>query len=107
MPALSFAVLAINFCLLQPCSCQAQQEGRPIGLSEFFNQLDTDQDGQIQASEAMQYIGKEFGNSEFEEQDLDAAVQRMESKLDSSDTDMTVSQAEVEAHLRTLLQANC
>ncbi|KAK9858438.1 hypothetical protein WJX84_010174 [Apatococcus fuscideae] len=52
----------------------------------------------------MQYIGKEFGASEFTEQELGAAVQRMESKLDSSDNDVTVSQAEVEVHLRSLLQ---
>lgn len=106
MPGLSSAILV--FCMVSSRlhTCSAQQAGKMKGLSEFFSQLDTDQDGQIQPAEAIQYIGKEFGETDFPEQDLGAAVQRMESKLDSSDTDVTVSQAEVEAHLRNLLQAN-
>ncbi len=83
----------------------AEQDARHLGLSEFFSQLDTDRDGQIQAAEAMQYIGKEFGDAEYDANEVEAAAHRMESHLDSSDSDATVSQAEIEAHLRNLMQA--
>lgn len=92
--------------LFHSYSCLTAQDERPRGLSEFFSQLDTDKDGQIQSSEALQYVGTEFGDSEYTEQELEAAVRRMETKLDSSDVDATISQAEVEAHLRNLMQAS-
>ena len=98
-------LLCIGMSLVLSRVSIAEPDERHLGLSEFFSQLDTDRDGQIQAAEAMQYIGQEFGDAEYPAQELEAAVQRMESKLDSSDVDATVSQAEVEAHLRNLMQA--
>ena len=104
MPVRGFCV-SLGIAFLLGSGSVAEQDDKKSGLSEFFSQLDTDRDGQIQAAEAMQYIGKEFGDAEYPAKELEAAVQRMESKLDSSDTDETVSQAEVEAHLRNLMQA--
>lgn len=73
------------------------------GLSEFFRTVDKDGDGQIEPAEAMRYIGDSFG-AELPESERNLAVQQMARNLDGSDTGVTVSKAEVEQHLRTLLK---
>ena len=73
------------------------------GLAEFFRSVDSDGDGQIEPSEAMRYIGDSFG-TELPEKDRKLAVQQMSRNLDGSDSGVTVSKAEVEQHLRTLLK---
>ena len=73
------------------------------GLSEFFKTVDSDGDGQIEPAEAMRYIGDSFG-PDLPEQDRRLAVQQMSRNLDGSDSGFTVSKAEVEQHLRTLLK---
>ena len=77
--------------------------GWNTGLSQFFRSVDSDGDGQIEPAEAMRYIGDSFG-AELPEQDRRLAVQQMSKNLDGNDFGVTVSKAEVEQHLRTLLK---
>lgn len=77
--------------------------GQHVGLSEFFRSVDADGDGQIEPAEAMRYIGDSFG-AELPEQERRLAVQQMSQNLDGSDFGVTVSKAEVEQHLRTLMK---
>ncbi|KAK9814892.1 hypothetical protein WJX73_001518 [Symbiochloris irregularis] len=53
----------------------------------------------------MRYIGDSFG-AELPESERKLAVQQMAKNLDGSDSGVTVSKAEVEQHLRTLLKGN-
>lgn len=82
------------------------QPSRNDALSELFGTIDKDGDGQIQPSEALQYIG-----ASFDEQDISVtpanAAQQMSENLDGSDADATISREEVETHLkRKLLKAS-
>ena len=101
--ACCLVVLLVSACL---AAGQEEKTGRGAwnsGLSEFFRTVDSDGDGQIEPAEAMRYIGDSFG-AELPEQDRNLAVQQMSQNLDGSDYGVTVSKAEVEQHLRTLLK---
>jgi len=72
-------------------------------LEKFFGSIDKDGDGQIEASEAKQYIDANFGESDIHV-DASNAAQQMSRNLDGSDSDATISKEEVEGHLRRLLK---
>ena len=57
----------------------------------------------VRLSQPMRYIGDSFG-AELPEHERGLAVQQMSQNLDGSDLGVTVSKAEVEQHLRTLLK---
>jgi Ca2+-binding EF-hand superfamily protein len=70
-------------------------------LEKFFGSIDKDGDGQIEASEATQYIDANFDVSDIHV-DASNAAQQMSRNLDGSDSDATISKEEVEGHLRRL-----
>jgi hypothetical protein len=72
------------------------------GLDEFFKRVDIDGDGQVGPTEARRYIGANLGATG--EAEISAALTQMTDNLDSSDAGNTISEAEVEAHLRKLMQ---
>ena len=78
---------------------------RDSALESFFGSIDKDGDGQIEPSEARQYIDANFDRSDI---NLDAskAAQQMSKNLDGSDSDATISKDEVEGHLRRLLKVH-
>ena len=78
---------------------------RSDALDRFFDSIDQDGDGQIQAAEASQYIDENFDEHELAINPSKAA-QQMRSKLDGNDADATVSKEEVEKHLKRLLKAS-
>lgn len=96
-------VVAIFICSVWLSFGSTVAGGWDSGLSEFFRSVDSDGDGQIEPAEAMQYIGDSFG-TELQEKDMRLAVQQMSKNLDGSDSGHTVSKAEVEQHLRSLLK---
>ena len=101
--AVSCGVAALAIVLLCLHTASASPSAWSSGLSEFFRTVDKDGDGQIEPAEAMHYIGDSFG-AELPESERKLAVQQMAKNLDSSDSGVTVSKAEVEQHLRTLLK---
>lgn len=75
------------------------------GLSELFQSMDRDGDGQIGQQEAIAYIGSEIGGTEFDTaQELTDAAQQMLGAVDGGDTGTTVSVTELESHLHSVLQ---
>ena len=78
---------------------------RSDALDRFFESIDQDGDGQIQAAEATQYIDANFDEHELSVNPTKAA-QQMSSSLDGSDSDATVSKEEVEKHLKKLLKVS-
>jgi len=72
-------------------------------LDKFFGSIDKDGDGQIEPSEAKQYIDANFDRSDIHV-DASKAAQQMSKNLDGSDSDATISKNEVEGHLRRLLK---
>ena len=84
----------------------AQPSSRDDALTDFFGSIDKNGDGQIQPSEALQYIGASFDGQDIKVSPASAA-QQMSQSLDGSGPDATVSQEEVEIHLkRKLLKAS-
>ena len=68
-------------------------------LGQLFSQIDTDGDGQIEASEAARYIG----DSTVGPQDL----QCMQANVDGADQGDTISENELQSHLQSLMKASC
>ncbi len=66
-------------------------------LGQLFSQIDTDGDGQIEASEAARYIG----DSSVGAQDL----QCMQANVDGADQGDTISENELQRHLQSLMKA--
>lgn len=67
-------------------------------LGQLFSQIDTDGDGQIEASEAARYIG----DSSVGAQDL----QCMQANVDGADQGDTISENELQRHLQSLMKAS-
>ena len=67
-------------------------------LGELFSRIDTDGDGQIEASEAARYIG----DASVGDEDL----QCMQANVDGADQGDTISEKELQRHLQTLMKAS-
>jgi len=67
-------------------------------LGQLFSQIDTDGDGQIEASEAARYIG----DSSVGAEDL----QYMQANVDGADQGDTISENELQRHLQSLMKAS-
>eukprot|EP00884_Botryococcus_braunii_P022435 jgi/Botrbrau1/8876/Bobra.50_2s0031.2 len=79
-----------------------KQKDWHLGLDEFFKNIDIDGDGQVGPAEAKQYIGKMLGTTH--EGELRDAVVQMTANLDGTDQGNTISEKEVEEHLKKLKQ---
>ncbi|KAK9834335.1 hypothetical protein WJX81_008044 [Elliptochloris bilobata] len=73
------------------------------GLEEFFDKVDRNRDGQIEAQEAAQYIGD---NEISQDEDLGQAIEQMRLNLDSADQGATISAEEMKRHLQSLLKGH-
>ena len=67
-------------------------------LGQLFNQIDTDGDGQIEASEAARYLGDASVGAED--------LQCMQSNVDGADQGDTISEGELQRHLQSLMKAS-
>ena len=67
-------------------------------LGELFSRIDTDGDGQIEASEAARYIG----DASVGDEDL----QCMQANVDGADQGDTISEKELQRHLQSLMKAS-
>jgi hypothetical protein len=90
---------SLSFCSGSP---DVKDRNWHTGLDEFFKRVDIDGDGQVGPTEARRYIGANLGATG--EAEISAALTQMTDNLDSSDAGNTISEAEVEAHLRKLMQ---
>lgn len=94
-----------SLCLAYVCcnDIAADDASRSQALDRFFESIDKDGNGQIEVTEASQYIHDNFNERDIRGNPAGAA-QQMNMNLDSSDADATVSRVEVERHLRKLLR---
>ncbi|KAG2492414.1 hypothetical protein HYH03_009357 [Edaphochlamys debaryana] len=91
--------------LLTPAELTAAPGGRSEGLSEFFTELDANQDGAIDVAEATTFIGSGIGGSEFDSAaELKHAAESFLEALDGTDGDVTVSVDELDLHLHGVLR---
>lgn len=67
-------------------------------MGELFSKIDTDGDGQIEASEAARYIGDASVGAE----DLEC----MQANVDGADQGDTISEKELQRHLQSLMKAS-
>ena len=67
-------------------------------LGELFSRIDTDGDGQIEASEAARYIGDASVGAED--------LQCMQANVDGADQGDTISEKELQRHLQSLMKAS-
>lgn len=74
------------------------------GIRSLFSRLDANQDGQVDASETARYAGSAFDFGGEEGWSVAVAAARSQAALDGADAGGTVSQSELAAHLRVLLQ---
>lgn len=80
---------------------------RQAAVSHFFDSLDGNQDGEIDENEARQFIGESLGGSDFDtSQKVDVALDRMKLNVDGGDPSTTISKAELNQHLKRLLQVS-
>lgn len=71
---------------------------------EFFQSLDVNHDGQISEAEATAYIRSGIGGTEFDTPaEIDAAVRQMVANVDGGDGGTSISSAELDRHLHSVL----
>ena len=75
----------------------AEAQTRQEGLSTFFNAMDEDGDGQIQAEEASHYLAGKVGGESFDTaKEIRQGVASFMHLVDSGDSGHAVSEAELE-----------
>ena len=90
----------------------AEAQTRQEGLSTFFNAMDEDGDGQIQAEEASHYLAGKVGGESFDTaKEIRQGVASFMHLVDSGDSGHAVSEAELEVRswltaLSSLLQTD-
>lgn len=82
--------------------CGTKLKDWHLGLDEYFKKIDVDGDGQVAPAEAKRFIRQTLGTTH--EGELSDAIVQMTSNLDGTDQGSTISEKEVEAHLRKLMQ---
>ena len=81
------------------------QATRQDAASQFFERMDSNSDGQIDESEASDWISTAIGGAEFStKQEVDAAVKQMRVNLDGSDA---ISEGQLQGHLERLQEVQC
>ncbi len=75
------------------------------GLAHFFDSVDANRDGEIEAAEAAQFIGQSFEGDEYDSGwQVRDAVEHMKTMLDGTDKGVTVSENEIQQHLKSMQQ---
>lgn len=101
------AVAVALVALLTACAGQARDDILTPGLDTLFDSLDINHDGELTQSEAEQFIRTTIVGDDYEEYDdsreVEAAAKEILSRLDSSDVGATVSAAELDHQLHTVL----
>lgn len=84
--------------------CGTKLKDWHLGLDEYFRKIDVDGDGQVAPAEAKRFIRQTLGTTH--EGELTDAIVQMTSNLDGTDHGSTISEKEVETHLRKLMQVD-
>jgi hypothetical protein len=97
---------SIGTLLLLIACCTATVAAQHISpVKSFFKDVDVDGDGQLQQSELQQFVGSRIQGSEAQtkQQIKEAALQSIV-RLDGNDAGSTISEAELELYLHTVLK---
>jgi hypothetical protein len=74
------------------------------GISELFESLDRNKDGEVTSLEAQDYVREDIGGLDFDTaKEVQAAGNQMVSALDTSDLGSTISEMELELRLHNVL----
>jgi hypothetical protein len=90
----------------QPASTASQPHANTrqhVGIRSFFNELDDNKDGQIEAHEAQRYIATQL-DGVGSTPGATLAATKLLTEVDGGDTDDTVSESELERSLTQRLQ---
>jgi len=99
------AAVAILLLLVKPAVKQVECDAPKSEVQTFFYTLDRNHDGQLEQSEVERYVGASVGGTDFQtQQQLDKAAHEVIGRLDGGDVGTTISEAELERHLHTILQ---
>jgi hypothetical protein len=104
---LRIASVAVLLLLCKPVVRQAKCDDSRLSsqVQTFFYALDRNHDGQLERSEVERYVGASVGGTDYQtQQQLDTAAQQAIGRLDGGDLGTTISEAELERHLHTILQ---
>lgn len=103
LEAMVLWILALLFC--GNIQTTSTSYSRHAAVSHFFDSLDGNQDGEIDENEARLFIGESLGGSEFDtSQKVEVALDQMKLNVDGTDPYTTISKAELNQHLKRLLQ---
>jgi hypothetical protein len=81
-----------------------QSERYASAMKQFFGQLDQNRDGELDSSEVGEFIDSNLRGQTYETVDVDTAAEAMIANVDSVDSGVTISQAELDAHVLGVLQ---
>ncbi|KAK3238264.1 hypothetical protein CYMTET_51708, partial [Cymbomonas tetramitiformis] len=108
-------LLKYYFCIISLCAFRAQEDvaasysrkpdslAQRNQLSEFFNSVDQDADGQVEREEAIKFL-QDLGGSEYSSAaELNESVQQFFGAVDSPDHDLSVDTKEFEKYLADLM----
>lgn len=92
-------------CLILTCwSSLNHKQDASKSQTAFFQSLDSNKDGQIEESEALQYIGTIGGKAFDTPQELKQAYNHMVKNLDTGDSGVDISSSELDTHLHSVLE---
>lgn len=98
-----FALLVLP--LLAWCTLCAPSQQQPEHIQRWFDNLDSDRDGQLQQQELRHFVGANLGPTDYNTQiKLDAAVEQITDKLDGSDSGLDISVTELDQYLHRILK---
>jgi Ca2+-binding EF-hand superfamily protein len=102
----SFSIGAACLLLLIACCTATAAAAQHISpVKSFFKDVDVDGDGQLQQHELQHFVGSRIQGSEAQtkQQIKEAALQSIV-RLDGNDAGSTISEAELESFLHTVLK---
>lgn len=74
-------------------------------MQRWFDNLDSDRDGQLQQQELRKFVGANLGPTDYNtKRKLDAAVEQITGKLDGDDKGFDISIIEVDQYLHRILE---
>jgi hypothetical protein len=103
---LPLLLLPAGICQENDISESDQRTRYTSAMNDFFEQIDSNNDGQIERREASDFIGSKLRGQHYQtSQDIDHATEAMIANVDTLDSGATISQAELDSHFLAALQA--
>lgn len=103
---LPLLLLTAGICQDNDVSEDEQHTRYTSAMNDFFGQIDSNNDGQIERREASDFIGSKLRGQHYQtSQDIDHATEAMIANVDTLDSGATISQAELDSHFLEALQA--